>query len=250
LILIFYAFSREVSALKRRLRNRIPLNLKGLSGFRIRTERCEVAFVATGIGLKRASAIARQALSALPDTELVIGTGVAGALSGGLRPGDIVIADRVMKAREDTPHPEHVVPVDAATVEHCERTLHAAGLESSTGGILSSPRVIANAAGKRAAKQDSGAIAVDMESAAIAIEAASRGIPFAIVRTVIDSLEDEIFGAEMADEQGRVKPLAAASYLVRNPGAVLKLPWMIRNLALATRALADAIEALIYAGPP
>jgi len=54
----------------------------------------------------------------------------------------------------------------------------------------------------------------------------------------------------MADEQGRVKPLAAASYLVRNPGAVLKLPWMIRNLALATRALADAIEALIYAGPP
>jgi len=111
-------------------------------------------------------------------------------------------------------------------------------------------RVIPNAAEKRAAKQDSGAIAVDMESAAIAIEATARGIPFAIVRTVIDSLEDEIFGAEMADEQGRVKPLAAANYLVRNPGAFLKIPWMIRNLALATRALADAIEALIKALPP
>ncbi len=53
------------------------------------------------------------------------------------------------------------------------------------------------------------------------------------MRTVIDSLEDEIFGAEMADEEGRVKPLAAANYLVRNPGAFLKIPWMIRNLALA-----------------
>jgi adenosylhomocysteine nucleosidase len=250
LILIFYAFSREVAALKRRLGNCMPLNLKGLSGFRIRTERGEVAFVATGIGMKRGKAIARQALSALPETELVIGTGVVGALSGGLRPGDIVIADRAMKARNDTAHPEHVVPVDPATLEHCERTLHAAGLESSTGGILSSARVIPNAAGKRAAKQHSGAIAVDMESAAIAIEAAARGVPFAIVRTVVDSLEDEVFGAEMADEQGRVRPLAAANYLVRNPAAVLKIPWMIRNLSLATRALADAIEALVYAGPP
>jgi adenosylhomocysteine nucleosidase len=250
LILIFYAFSREVSPLKRRLRNRIPLKLKGLNGFRIQSERGEVAFIATGIGLKRAKAIARQALSALPETELVIATGVVGALSGGLRPGDIVIADRAMKPREDSSHPEHVLGVDAVTLEHCERTLHAAGLASSTGAILTSPRVIPNSAGKRAAKQHSGAIAVDMESAAIAGEAAARGIPFAIVRTVIDSLEDEIFGAEIADEQGRVKPLAAANYLIRNPAALLKIPWMIRNLALATRALADAIEALILAGPP
>jgi nucleoside phosphorylase len=250
LILIFYAFSREVAALKRRLPGRTALNLKGLSGFRIRTESSEVAFVATGIGMKRSRAITRLALSALPETQLVIGTGVAGALSGGLRPGDIVIADRAIKAREDTPHPEQVVAVDAAIIDFCERTLHAAGLQSSTGAILSSPRVIPNAAAKRAAKQHSGAIAVDMESAAIALEAAARGVPFAIVRTVIDSLEDEIFGAEIADEMGRVKPLAAANYLVRNPAALLKIPWMIRNLALATRALADAIEALIKTDPP
>jgi adenosylhomocysteine nucleosidase len=250
LIIIFYAFSREVSSLKRRLSSRLPLKLKGLNGFRIRSEGGEIAFIATGIGMKRARAIARQALSALPATELVIGTGVVGALSGGLRPGDIVIADRAMRARADSAHPEHVVPVDPVTLEYCERALHAAGLASSTGAILSSPSVIPNSVAKRAAKQESGAIAVDMESAAIAAEAAARGIPFAIVRTVIDSLEDEIFGAEMADEEGRVKPLAAANYLVRNPGAVLKIPWMIRNLALATRALADAIEALIKAGPP
>ena len=250
LILIFYAFSREVSALKRRLHSRTELKLKGLHGFRARTERGEVAFVATGIGLKRGRAVARQALAVLPETQLVIATGVVGALSGGLRPGDIIIADRAMRARSDSAHPEHVVAVDAATLEFCERTLHGAGLPSSTGAILSSPRVIPNAAEKRAAKQQSGAIAVDMESAAIAGEAVARGIPFAIVRTVIDSLEDEIFGAEMADEEGRVKPLAAANYLVRNPGAFLKIPGMLRNLALATRSLADAVEALIKAPPP
>jgi len=227
----------------------MPLNLKGLNGFRIRTERGEVAFVATGIGMIRSRTIARLALSALPETELVIGTGVVGALSGGLRPGDIVIADRALKARNDSAHPEQVVSVDPAIVEFCENTLHRAGLESSTGAILSSSRVVPNAAAKRAAKQHSGAIAVDMESAAIALEAAARGVPFAIVRTVIDSLEDEIFGAEIADEIGRIKPLAAANYLARNPGALLKLPWMMRNLGLATRALANAIEAIILAPP-
>ena len=250
MILIFYAFSREVAALKLRLRNRTPLNLKGLSGFRIRTEHGEVAFVATGIGLTRSRAIARMALAALPEIDLVIGTGVAGALSGGLRPGDIVIADRALKARADSPHPEQVVTVDPAVVDFCREVIHRAGFDSSTGAILSSPRIIPNAEEKRAAKQSSGAIVVDMESASIALEAAARGVPFAIVRTVIDSLEDEIFGAEVADEMGRVKPLAAAGYLARNPGAFLKIPWMIRNLALATRALADAIEALIKAELP
>lgn len=250
LIIIFYAFSREVAALKRRLRNRTPLNHKGLNGFRIRTERGEVSFIATGIGMRRAGEIARHALSALPQTDLVIGTGVAGALSGGLRPGDIVIADRVVNAREDTAHPAHVFQVGAEVIDHCERVLRAAGLEFSTGGILSSRRVIPNPQSKRTAKEHSGAIAVDMESGAIALEAAARGIPFAIVRTIIDSLEDEIFGAEIADEQGRVKPIAAANYLVHNPGAFLKLPAMLRNLALATRSLADAIEALCFAGPP
>ena len=130
--------------------------------------RGEVAFVATGIGMKRAQGDRAPGACRPARNQLVIGTGVVGALSGGLRPGDIVIADRTMRARADSAHPEHVVPVDAVTLEYCERTLHAAGLASSTGAILSSPRVIPNAAGKRAAKQHSGAIAVDMESVAIA----------------------------------------------------------------------------------
>ena len=59
---------------------------QGAQGFRIRTERGEVVFVATGIGMKRAQAIARQALAAMPETRLVIATGVVGALSGGSAP--------------------------------------------------------------------------------------------------------------------------------------------------------------------
>lgn len=250
MIVVFYAFSREVALLKRRLKQRAPLNRKGLRGFRAASGAGDIAFVATGIGLSRAREAAQHALSVFPQTRLVIGTGVAGALSGGLRPGDIVVADRVLKAREDSAHPEHLLVVGAEELRHCERALRQAGLAFSTGAILTAGRVLPNAGSKRLAKEQSGAIAVDMESVGIALEAAARGIPFAVVRTVMDSLEDEVFGAELADEQGRVKPLAATSYLVRNPGAIIKLPRMLRNLALATRALADAIEALSLGGAP
>lgn len=250
MIIVFYAFSREVAALKRRLKQRAPLNRHGLRGFRAIAQAGEIAFVATGIGMRNAREITRRTLSLFPQTELVIGTGVAGALSRGLRPGDIVIANRVLKARQDSAHPEHVLEVGAEEIRHCERVLREAGLSFSTGGILTTPRVVPDPGAKRLAKEQSGAIAVDMESAGIAYEAASRGVPFAVVRTVMDSAEDEVFAAEVADEQGRVRPLAATNYLVRNPGAIVKLPRMLLNLTLAARSLADAIEALSLSGTP
>ena len=41
---------------------------------------------------------------------------------------------------------------------------------------------------------------------------------------------------------------AEAAFLVRNPGTVLKLPRMMRNLARATTAIADALEAIAHEG--
>lgn len=250
MIIVFYAFSREVRTLKRRLKQRAPLNRHGLRGFRATSAAGEIAFVATGIGIRNAREVTRRALAFFPQTELVIGTGVAGALSRGLRPGDIVIANRVLKAREDSAHPEHVLEVGAEELGHCERVLRDAGLVFSTGAILTTARVVPDAVAKRLAKEQSGAIAVDMESAGVAYEATSRGIPFVVVRTVMDSAEDEVFAAEVVDEQGRVKPLAATNYLVKNPGALMKIPRMMFNLALAARSLADAVEALSLHGAP
>ena len=85
-------------------------------------------------------------------------------------------------------------------------------------------------------------------AAAIAIEASVRGLPFVAIRAVLDEVDDEIFGAEMADEDGSVKPLAATSFLLRNPATMLKLPRMIRNLSRATAAIADALMAIAHEG--
>jgi len=180
---------------------------------------------------------------------LVIGTGVVGALSSGLKPGDLILSDRIMTIDGDGQLSERVITVSESHLRAVGRSLASAGIAYSTGAILTSHRVLATGAEKRRAKESTGAIAVDMETAAIAAEAAVRGLPFVAIRAVLDEVDDEVVGAEMADADGNVRPFAATSYLIRNPATMLKLPKMIRNLSRATAAIADALTAIAYEGP-
>jgi adenosylhomocysteine nucleosidase len=247
LILVFYAFAREIAPFKRRVRNRTLLALEGLHGFRARIGGKDFAFVGHGIGHQRATETARRAFDSMPKAELVIGTGVAGALSRGLKPGDLVLSDRVLMIHADGEQSRPGAAVSAAHVRAIGHSLANAGIAYSTGAILTSNRVF-TVPEKRGAKESTGAIAVDMESAAIASEAAVRGLPFVAIRAVLDEVDDEVVGAEMADEDGDVSPLAATAYLLRNPATVLKLPRMMRNLSRATAAIADALSAIAHDG--
>ena len=248
MILLFYAFAREIAPFKRRLQNRTPLALDGLHGFRAKVGGKEFAAVAHGIGHQRATETARRAFELIPAAELVIGTGVVGALSAGLKPGDLVLSDRSIMIHADGRVDEQVTAISVAHMRAIGRSLANAGVAYSTGAILTSHRVLATGAEKRRAKESTGAIAVDMETAAIASEATARGLPFVAIRAVLDEVDDEIFGAEMADEDGNVKPLAATSFLLRNPAAMLKLPRIIRNLSRATASIADALIAIAHDG--
>jgi adenosylhomocysteine nucleosidase len=248
LILVFYAFAREIAPFKRRLRNRAPLALDGLHGFRAEIAGKDFAFIGHGIGHRRATEAARRAFDLMPGAELVIGTGVVGALSSGLKPGDLVLSDRVLSIHTDGKLAEEVTAVSDAHLRAVGRSLASAGIAYSTGAILTSHRVLATGTEKRRAKESTGAIAVDMETAAVAAEAAARGHPFVAIRAVLDEVDDEVVGAEMADEDGNVRPLAATSYLIRNPATMLRLPRMMRNLSRATASIADALTAIAHEG--
>ena len=248
MILLFYAFAREIAPFKRRLHHRAPLALDGLHGFRAEIGGKEFAVIAHGIGHKRATETALRAFDLIPNAELVIGTGVVGALSGGLKPGDLVLCDRTIMIHSDGRVEDQVIAISAEHLRAIGRSLANAGIAYSTGAILTSHRVLGTGAEKRRAKESTGAIAVDMETAAIASEANARGLPFVAIRAVLDEVDDELFGAEMADEDGKVKPLAATSFLLRNPATMLKLPRMIRNLSRATASIADALMAIAHEG--
>jgi adenosylhomocysteine nucleosidase len=246
-ILIFYAFAREAAAFKRRLESRTALGIDGLRGFRGRLGDVEIIGVATGLGIHRAADTARRAMQSL-SPDLVIATGLAGALSDELRPGDLVLADRLILDGEDAESVPATIAIPPADLARFRAALEADRLAFSTGSILTAARILKDGAAKRGARARTGALAVDMESAAIAAEAHRLGLRFACVRAVLDTVDEEIVGAELAGPDGEVRPLAAASFVLRNPSALVGLARMMRSLNRATAALAAALEALSRPG--
>ena len=211
----------------------------------------DLALVATGIGIGAAREAVRHALQMLPPPRLVISTGVAGGLRPELNAGDLIIAERLLLEAEDGS--ASAIPVEPAApslaaardcVLSAQDALHRAGLPVAVGPLLTARRVLASAAAKREASQRTGAIAVDMESAVIAQEVAAAGYPFVCVRAVIDEAHHEIPGADLTDQTGRVAPLAAASYFIRNPMALAQVPALLKKLRRATISIAAALEAL------
>lgn len=146
----------------------------------LRIERVAVggAVVVTGMGPRRAAgAAARLARTLAPGTPVVM-TGVCGAVDAAVRPGTVVVADRVGLG--------HDVPAPLPGAEAMCRALVAAGLAPVVGRLSTVDRMVRGAERDRLAA--AGVLAVDMESAVV-VEAlrADGHRPVAVVRTVSDT---------------------------------------------------------------
>ena len=244
MILIFCAFGAEMQPLRARIADESLLREDALSGYYGRIGNTNVALVETGIGMRRSRAAAAHALDRLGDIDLVVTTGVAGALREDLALGAVVLADRVMTRRPDSFAAERTLEVPRKWLAAVSGALEAAGIEYAQGATLTSRRAIVTAADKRQAHAESGAIAVDMESAVIAIEADNHGLPFVHLRTIMDTAAQEVIGADLADENGKVRVMAAAKTLLKNPGKIVGVARLVRNLRLASTSMAVAIDAV------
>jgi adenosylhomocysteine nucleosidase len=246
-ILIFCAFGAELGPLRTLLTDARPLTGSELRGFEGRACGSKVMLIASGIGIRRAQHAATLALSRFNSVEGIIITGVAGALHADLPIGRVVLADRLMVRRGDEFAAETEVEVPLTHREPFAAALDTARIAFAAGPLLTSRRAIAKIADKRRAYEALGAIAVDMESAIIALEAAKRQLPFVCLRTIMDTAADEIEGAFLADENGRVRPLAAATALMTKPRSVIAAMKLMRNLRAATRSMTEAITTVLNA---
>jgi adenosylhomocysteine nucleosidase len=244
MILIFYAFRRELSDFRKRIANRAALPA-GLRGFKGRIGDHDIFLVATGIGVAQARESARRALRMLGRPRLVISTGVAGALAPDLKAGNIVIANPLLLEESRDSGCVEVARLSPGIEQTVRDTLGRTGLTvATTGPLLTAGWLLEGADAKHAAFGRTGAIAVDMESAALATEVTGAGIPFLCLRAVMDEADDEIPGAELPDATGHIPPLKAAAYFIMNPAALAAIPATIRKLNRATAAIAVALEVL------
>jgi nucleoside phosphorylase len=183
----------------------------------------------SGIG---AAAAARAAL-ALVDAGAtrLVSWGMAGGLDPALPAGTICIPGSVT-ARDGTrfgtdPHWRELV---GAVI------LRGRAVVGRT--LLTNPLAIEDVAGKAAAFRDTGADVVDMESLGVAQVAVSRGLPFLVVRVVVDTAADRLPEAVLAASSGgEVRIARLLQELLRRPGDLLPLLRLARRYRAAMRAL-------------
>ena len=244
MILIFCAFGGELDPIRARVQVEKALDIKGIKGCYGRLGTTKVALAASGIGMRRAQENAHRVLDHMRAVDLIILTGVAGALADNLEIGDLVLADLLMTRDGDNDQAARTIEVPRGRFETCASALDAARIRYKRGPLLTVKFPLVTGAEKRFAGQHTGAIAVDMETAVIAFEAAARGIPFVAMRTIMDTVDHDVAGAVLADENGKVRPLKAAAALARNPAMVSGVIRLVRNLRQATHSMAIAIEAV------
>ncbi|MCA1959340.1 MAG: hypothetical protein LDL33_00990 [Desulfomonile sp.] len=140
-----------------------------------------VLVVRSGIGPNRAAA----ALDAVPGhPSAVLSVGTAGALTDGLRVGEVLAATETVA----WPNQSEIVRCSESVAQKIEAAGRAEGLRPLSGRIVTVTDAVFTRERREQLHKESGAVAVDMESHALAVVAKQRGVPFGCLRVISDDL--------------------------------------------------------------
>ncbi len=198
---IIGAMHPEVEAIIAALGEAEKETVSGIDFYTGLLEGKRVAVAKCGIG-KVFAAMCAQTMILKYSPDLIVNTGVGGALASGISTGDIVIADTLCQHDMDTsPIGDPKGLVSGINVIYFESDKRAGrilldsaeklGLSARLGRIASGDKFIASKEDKERIISDFSADACEMEGCAIAQTAFVNGTPFAVVRAISDSADGE-----------------------------------------------------------
>lgn len=202
-----------------------------------------VVLCMTGDGAKSAGAAAASLCGSVRPTAL-LGAGVAGALTPELAVGDLVVSRRIRDGDGEAP------PPDADLLEQALETTRA-----TPGTLVTVARPEVQAARKIAlgsTVNGGGPAAADMESAAWARAAASRRVPYLIVRAISDRAAEELpeYLARCIGKDGGIHRPSVVLRALARPGTIPALLDLRRRVRACSESLADFLEQFLSATPP
>ena len=109
----------------------------------------------------------------------LISWGCAAALSAALKPGDLILADKLIDAGNSE------IAVTADWLDHTKKSL-ADVVAVQSGHLAESLNLVSTGKDKRQLHANTGAVAVDMESSAVAKAARQKSLPFLAIRAIAD----------------------------------------------------------------
>jgi nucleoside phosphorylase len=200
----------------------------------------DVALALTGDG-ERHARLGADALVAQVAVERLVVIGVAGAATGDLPPGALVVAEEVgdeggVAFRADPSSVEVAVRRAGA---RAARVVSAADIADS----LEAKRGLAARAGVRSS------VAVDLESATFVAAAVRAGVPWTVLRIISDAADEALPSLlnRARDAGGAVRRGAVALGLLTDPRALPVLLRMRARVRDAGARLADAVERVLLA---
>jgi adenosylhomocysteine nucleosidase len=228
IILVTFAVEAEFAPWQRRRKFR---RIAGeLPRFEAETGRARVRVVLTGMGQTHALEAAQRVLPERPD--ICISAGLAGALQGEYKAGDVLAARLVSEVDEPVAVASHRELLSAA--KHCG----ARQVER----FATSDTLVTRAEEKRYLGAQ--AEAVEMESYVILAEAARCGVPAVAVRAISDSADFSLPYdlAKAQDARGQIRLGAIVAQVMRHPGGLPALLRLARDCRHAARQLAEFLD--------
>jgi nucleoside phosphorylase len=239
-IAVFTALAWESAAVRAALR-RVKREEEGV--WRGSVNRREVVVITGGIGPRRT----QQTLEKFAQRPFatLLSVGCAGALVPGLTTGQLILAPEVRRWSVRTKAQLDQFPMDAKLFSHARIAASLAMVPHAEGPLFTSANVLYTPKDKAEQGRVTGAIAVEMESAVHAAFAAARGLPFLVLRVILDpaGMAIPVMKGLMTPE-GKIHPLKAAAHMLTHPHHLSSLLELNRARATAAQAITRLCRAL------
>lgn len=240
MIAIFFALRQELTSLKPQVN--ILKKIRRAHAIFYQSEFCgfPITLVQTGIGKNVSEAI--QYLSKCFRIQLMISSGFAGSVNPEAGVGDLIIGKHVLRSSQETFEGEiqinSRISCDASIIDLAVRLSHTDIFKTHCGDVLSVNKIVRQSSTKKNIGNQTSAIAIDMESYAIAERASALGIPFIVIRTISDGIEEDMeINENIVTEGGNVNISATARHLLNKPHHILYFNRMRKQTKLATNTL-------------
>ncbi|MGE0821377.1 MAG: hypothetical protein AB7G75_16670 [Candidatus Binatia bacterium] len=178
--------------------------------------RKEVLVITTGIGPRRTQRTLEQ-FAATP-LSAVFSVGCAGALVPGLMTGQLILASEVWMYAVEGQAQLMRFAVEPELFAHARTAAHAASVPTAEGALFTSAKILFTPEEKSQRGRETGAIAVEMESGVHAAFAAHRGVPFLVLRVILDGVGLRLPVMKgITTSDGEVRPLKTALHVATHP---------------------------------
>jgi len=239
-VVIFTALAWESAAVRsvlRQVRQEGERVWRGMAGSQ------EIMVVTGGIGLRRTQRVLEQFVDV--PLAAVLSIGCAGALIPGLLTGQLILSPEVCMHSAEKDMQLQRFPVDAQLLVQARSAAVKVGIPIAEGSLFTSPKVLWTPEEKIQRGQETGAIAVEMESGVHAAFAASRGLPFLVLRVVLDGVDMRLPAVRgLTTPEGEVRALRAALYVTTHPHHLPALLTLRQARTSASQALARLCHSL------